>query len=483
MIPPGRLRSSVVPLIPLLFSLILSISTAGSTVFWQDSGFYLTGIHEMSVEPSHGFVVYLLAAKVWTLAVSPLAGFTLSVHLFSAFCAAGAAAFLALAASGYLKRIRPDQASEGPAISAALVAAAGYCFWNGATLAKPYALYYLTLSALLWILVAAERRTDFFLLGGVLGLSWAAHPSAAILVPALLGYAWARRDKVRELRAGGFAAIILLAAGVAFVPSFVVLPILAKRDLLCSFGDPRTPGQVWSHLRGANYTDFKGAWGFDLVRAGLAARFIWEEFLGVGLIVLGLGLWRLGKERPGILALIGAWAGPTLLLPLVFIGEGMFDQWFVAAYLPLTLGTATGFAWLADRRKALAPGVLAIAIAWLILANFADLNYRGYQDAEIYGRVLLDSVEPHGILVTSTDDATVIPMYLQKVKEERTDATLIHGEFLGLDWYDERLERQLGLKRGRTDEIAARTNPQLLGVTAFANANVAPGKPVFSERP
>ncbi|HVR87344.1 MAG TPA: hypothetical protein VMU54_23670, partial [Planctomycetota bacterium] len=185
----------------------------------------------------------------------------------------------------------------------------------------------------------------------------------------------------------------------------------------------------------------------------------------------------------GTLALIGAWAGPMLLLPLVFIGEGMFDQWFVAAYLPLTLGTAAGFAWIAERRKALAPGVLAIAVAWMILANFADLNNRGYEDAEVYGRVLLDSVESHGILVTSTDDATVIPMYLQKVKEERTDAALIHGEFLGVNWYDDRLERQLGLKRGRTDEIAARTNPQLLGVTAFANANVAPGKPVFSERP
>ena len=100
-------------------------------------------------------------------------------------------------------------------------------------------------------------------------------------------------------------------------------------------GDPRTAGQIWSHLRGANYTDFKGAWGFDLARVGLAAKFIWEEFLGVGLAVLAIGLWRLGKERPRSLALLGAWAGPMLFLPLVFVGEGMFDQWFVTAYLPL----------------------------------------------------------------------------------------------------------------------------------------------------
>jgi hypothetical protein len=481
--PAGRLRSWAVPLAPFLFSLVLSLSTMGSTVFWQDSGFYLTGIHEMSVPASHGFVLYLLLAKLWTLVVAPLAGFTRSVHLFSAFCAAGAAAVLALAARDFLKRLAPDRPAVGPAISAALVAAGGYCFWNSAILAKPYALYYLTLSVLLWILVRAERRIDFALLAVVLGLAWAAHPSAAMLVPALLAYAWARRDKVRELRATGFAAIIVVAAVAAFAPSFITLPILARRDSLCSFGDPRTPGEVWSHLRGSNYTDFKGAWGFDLARVGLAARFIWEEFLGLGLIVLGLGIWRLAKERRGLLLLIATWSAPMLLLPLVFIGEGMFDQWFVAAYLPLALCTAAGFAWIAERVRVLTPGLLAAAVAWMIFANFSDLNNRGYEDAETYGRLLLDGVERGGILVTTTDDATVIPMYLQKVRDVRTDVRLIHGEYLGTDWYDARVERQLGLGRPKTEEIAARTNPQLLGVTAFANANVAPGRPVYSERP
>ena len=481
--PAGRLRSWAVPLAPFLFSLVLSLSTMGSTVFWQDSGFFLTGVHEMSVPWPHGFVLYMLLAKLWTLVVAPLAGFTWSVHLFSAVCAAAAAGVLGLAARDFLRRLAPDRPAEGPAISAALVAAGGYCFWNSAILAKPYALYYLTLSVLLWILVRAERRIDFYLLAVVLGLAWAAHPSAAMLVPSMLAYAWARRDKVRELGASGFAAIILVAAVVAFAPSFITLPLLARRDSLSSFGDPRTPGEVWSHLRGSTYTDFKGAWGFDLARVGLAARFVWEEFLGLGLGVLGLGISRLARGHRGYLALIAAWSAPMLLLPLVFIGEGMFDQWFVAAYLPLALCTAVGFAWVAERVRVLAPGLLAAAVAWMIFANFADLTNRGYLDAETYGRLLLGDVEPGGILVTTADDATVIPMYLQKVQGVRTDVRLIHGEYLGVGWYDERVERQLGLRRPAMEEIAARTKPQLLGITAFANANVAPGRPVYSERP
>ena len=79
-----RLRRWGVPLAPFVFSLLLSLLTAGSAVFWQDSGFYLTAIKEMCVPASHGFVLYLVLAKIWTLIVAPLAGFTYSVHLFSA---------------------------------------------------------------------------------------------------------------------------------------------------------------------------------------------------------------------------------------------------------------------------------------------------------------------------------------------------------------------------------------------------------------
>jgi hypothetical protein len=479
----AALRRRAVPAIPFVFSLALSLTTVGSNVFWQDSGFYLSAIHDLAVPASHGFVLYLFLAKAWTIVVAPLAGFTLSVHLFSAFCAAGAAAFLADAARAFLKRMWPEGPSDGPAIAAAMVTAGGYAFWNSSTLAKPYALYYLTLSILLWLMVRAEKKRDFLAMGAVLGLAGAAHPSAGMLIPAMVVYAAARRDKIRELGVAGCAAVVGLAAATAFVPSFIGLPMLAARESVLSMGDPRTPGQVWSHLRGANYTDFKGAWGFDLARAVLAGKFIWEEFLGVGLAVLGIGLWRLGKERPRALALLGAWAGPMLFLPLVFVGEGMFDQWFVAAYLPLAFCTAAGFAWVAAKARVLFPAALATAVAWMILANFGDLNFRNYDLARTYGRLLLKNLEEGAIFVATTDDTAVIPMYLQRVEGERKDVRLVHGEFVGVEWYDRRIERDLGVKKAQLQEIADRTIPALLTVTAIANANVAPGKPVYSERP
>jgi hypothetical protein len=467
----------------LAFSLALSIQTAGSTVFWQDSGYYITAIRELSVPASHGFVLYLLLAKAWTLVVAPLAGLTLSVHLFSAFCAAGAVSILALAARDALRRLWPDEPSDGPAVAAALVTAAGYSFWNASTLAKPYALYYLTLSILLWLMVRAEKKRDFLLMGAVLGLAGAAHPSAAMLVPAMLVYAWARRDKVRELRGGGCAAVVAIAAAAAFLPSFIALPILAARESVLSMGDPRTLGQVWAHLRGASFTDFKGAWGLDLARSVLAGKFFWEEFLGIGLAVLGIGLWRFWTERRGALGLLAAWAGPMLLLPLVFVGEGMFDQWFVTAYLPLAFATAAGFAWLAKRVRVAFPASIATGVAWMMLANYGDLNFRHYDLAQLYGELLIQPLPPNAIYVASTDDGAVIPMYLQRIRDVRRDVKIVHGEFVGIDWYDRRLERDYGVKPAQVQELVGRVSPQLLTVTAIANANVAPGRPIFSERP
>jgi hypothetical protein len=304
-----------------------------------------------------------------------------------------------------------------------------------------------------------------------------------MLVPAMVVYAAARRDKVRELRAGGVAAVVGIAAAVAFVPSFVGMPILSARESVLSMGDARTPGEVWAHLRGANYTDFKGAWGFDLARLALAASFIWEEFLGIGLVVLGIGLWRLGAEHRRVLLLLAAWTAPTFLLPLVFIGEGMFDQWFVVAYLALSFATAAGFAWILERWRVLFPAALSGAVVWMILMNFGDLYFRHYEVAEQYGRLLFRDLEPGATFVVSTDDTAVIPMYLQRVRGERPDVRIVHGEFVGLPWYDGRLERDFGVKRADLDAIRSRTTPQLLTVTAIANANVAPGKPVYSERP
>ena len=84
------MKRLVLPGIPFILSLALSLSTAGSHLYWQDSGLFLVAIKELGVLYPPGFVLYLLLCKAWTLLLF-FVDFTLAVALFSSLCAALAA--------------------------------------------------------------------------------------------------------------------------------------------------------------------------------------------------------------------------------------------------------------------------------------------------------------------------------------------------------------------------------------------------------
>ena len=83
----------IVPGIPFLFSLSLSLATVGSHPYWQDSGLYLMGVKELGLLYPPGFGLYLVLCKLWTVLLFFL-DFTLAVHLFSSLCAASRSAFV-----------------------------------------------------------------------------------------------------------------------------------------------------------------------------------------------------------------------------------------------------------------------------------------------------------------------------------------------------------------------------------------------------
>src|SRR5215831_4246826 len=182
------MKRFLVPGVPLALSLILSGSTVGDSVGWQDSGFFLAGVKELGVLYPHGFVLYLVLCKLWTLALG-FVDFTLAAHLFSSFCAAGAAAAISLAARDFLRSQGPlfrVAAIEGelPAIAAGCLTASGFTFWSAALLAKGYALLYLILALLLWRMIRADetgKGSDFTIVAVLIGLAWAALTAAATI--------------------------------------------------------------------------------------------------------------------------------------------------------------------------------------------------------------------------------------------------------------------------------------------------------------
>jgi len=464
-------RRWLVPAVPAVLSLILSLSTVGSHVFWQDSGFYLTAVHEMSVLYPHGFVVYQLLCKLWTQLFFFL-DFTLAVHLFSAACAAAAAAVVALAARDFVRDGEADLAG----MLTGCLAASGYTFWMSGIYAKGYSLFYLVLALLLRIVVragSAPRTRDVLSVALLAGLAWAVHPSAALGAIALGAFFW------RAGKTLGWKAVLprMATGAVPVLIPALVLPLLAARDRETSLGHPASAGEVVRYLVGSRFTGVPGVFGFDAGRLLHLTTYLWEEHLAIGLVVIGLGLFALAKTRRPLLLAGAAWTVPFAGVAMLFKIEGQCDHWYVAAGLPITLATAVGIRELAARGRAAAVVAAGAAILWAAIANGPDLAQRSYVLAETYAGLHLRNLEPRSILVAHTDDVLATCWYLQFVKGQRQDVLVVNAADVGSAWYEECLRRRHPEIRPSVDSPGVSTDDR---IAAFLAANSRGDRPLYT---
>ncbi len=485
-------------------SLALSAATVGPHVYWQDSGFYLAAIHDLAVLYPHGFVLYELLCKAWTLALF-FVDFTLAVHLFSSLCSALAAGALALAARDLVRARSPllrTAAEESGGVSdaagavAGSLAACGYTFWMSGIYAKGYSFLYLVLAVLLWRMIRAaetRRARDFTIVAALIGLAWQAHPSATGAGAALLAFVVVHR---RVLGWRGLAWRAGLAAALALGP-LLLLPLLASGGSPMDFGEPTTVSELLRYAAGSRFTGKEGAFDSGGTRWATAGILAWEDFLGVGLLLTGIGAIRLARANRALLAGIVLWWGPYVAMTTMFGIEGQQDHWYTAAGLPLTLLIGVGIAALARRAGRgglwLAAGTGLAGLAWAVLANGPDLNLRSYDLADRFGRIHLEPLAPDAVFISTSDDTSSTMHYLQRVRGVRPDVVIVRrghldaggGEAGG--WYDRRLV--LRDPRLRLPDYAGtrRTFPAAsraaVVTAAYLNANAGEARAVYVEEP
>ena len=475
-------RRLAVPGVPFALSLLLSLATMGSTLGWQDSGFFLTAVREGALLYPPGFPLWLGLCKAWTLLLG-FVPFTVAVHLFSALCAALAAACVALAArallgaTGKFRAGEPGASDDVAAAAAGCLAAAGYTFWSSGILAKVYALYFLAVAALLWrMIVAVEsgKPRDLTIVAALIGLTWAAHPSATNLGLALVLYVGLH---AKSLGARGIAARVALAAACAVAPSLVGIPWLASRDSLASFGKPEGLREIAFWVAGLRFVGESDAFVVEPSRLLSVGRYFAEEFLLVAGAASLAGVVLLARANRALALGLAAWVGPVFVVTVLFAVEGQHDFWFVAAWIPLHVAGALALRRLPPRAvlAAAAAGVLSAAAV-----NWRDLDLRGYALAEEYARMHLAPLDRGAILVAASDDAGGGVQYLQSVRGERPDVLLVRWSRIGEGWYD----RALAAKRS---DVVVPQYEESSGATArlaaWANANLKPGRPIYFERP
>lgn len=374
-----------------------------------DGGELITASVTLGISHPPGYPTYVLLGKLFSfLPIGPVA---FRYNLFSAICAAGAAALLAVAIVRFWgQRVRPLTAA-----SSALAFAFLPLVWSQALVAEVYALNLLLLAA---FLLAWSSGTRPFLAGACLGLALTAHLTSLLILPAALLGSGHQRGRV----AGGIVA--------GLVP-LLLLPALAQGNSPVVWGWPETWRGWWWLVSGQLY-----AANVQFPPAGerLSALLMALAF-GPALVAAGEGRqvtrgrmdWTGTRVR---VCLLGATAALYVLFAALYATPDA-----AVLLLPALLLLALLVAPTLQRLRFVAPFVPLA----LVVAGYSTQTLAGEIGPRPAAEALLAAAPRNALLLTPGDRTIFTLWYFHHVEGQRPDLRLADASLFAFDWYRARL--------------------------------------------
>ena len=423
------------------------------SVLFADSGELLTAVARGGVAHPPGFPLYLLLGGAWLAVTKPLGlGAASALNLFSSVCDGAAAALLTWAALALLDRTSPSL-PEGSrrllAAAAGLLAGFGPTLFDFSLSIEVYALHAVCLAGALACAIAAggepdsSRRLRFTAGAGLfVGAGLAVHHATmAVVLPGLLVLLW-RGDEGRRER---FLRVLLLgAAALPGISSYLVLPFRAALDPPLNWGNPSNLFRFWVHVTARDYqVNIDGS----LERtAAHGARFLQAygaEFSIFGLIVAAIGFGALAvRHRASGLGLLAAALGDVAFAVRYEIAE---DQaaYYIPVFLVTALAFAAGAAFLAEARPCVPARARQTVLALLLFgaAAVSAGNVRGRAGRRFDARApeaaanLLASAPPGALAFTTEWNLYSPTLAAQEVEGLREDVLVLDILLLRRGWY------------------------------------------------
>lgn len=459
---------------------------ARGVTFW-DAGEFLAAVHSLGIPHPPGTPLFVLLARVWSLLLAPVLGFTLAVNAFSAFCTAMA---FGLVANLFWRWTRDATASFAAAATAGLMSTV----WLNATETEVYACALLGSMLVLWsasnAALTGEKRW-IVLVAYLCGLAWSLHMTALLSVPAAIVLMWPRRGILLSRDSTIVPAALLLGASAT-----LFLLVRAAHDPSINQGNPATlaalndvvqrhqydvapmwPRRAPLWLQFGNvfeYADWQFALGlapdpppnllrtpFTVLYAALGVygsiahfrkdRASWRAWL-VFLLTTSIGVVLYLNLRAG--ASYGVGVLPPNALHEARDRDYFFTWAFVAwgAWAGLGSAVAVRHAVGSMRRNVSPPSSvvpLAAALAVPLALLPCALNWRAMvterrdqHDAETQARNTLAHVPRNGVFLAVGDNDTYPLWYMQEVQSFRRDVIVVTIPLLPPTWYRAELSRR-----------------------------------------
>lgn len=465
---------------------VYGATMARGVTFW-DAGEFLSAVHSLGIPHPPGTPLFVLLARVWSLLLAPVLGFTIAVNAFSAFCTAVA---FGLVANLFWRWTRDTVASFCAAVTAGLMSTV----WLNATETEVYACALLGSMLVLWCASRAALTTErrgLVMFAYLCGLGWSLHLTALLSVPAALVLLWPARRMLRARDVAILPAAFLIGASVV-----LFLLVRAAHDPAVNQGNPVTlaalrdavqrhqydvapmwPRRAPLWLQFGNVFEYAD-WQFALGLAPDPPPALWRTPFTVLYAVLAVcgsvahyrqdrASWRawlifLLTTSVGVVVYLNLRAGASYgvgVLPSGALHEARDrDYFFTWAFV--AWGAWAGVGSVAAMRgvvrsisiirseKRMWTAALPVTLALLpCVLNWREIvtERRDQHDAESQARDMLARVPRNGVFLAVGDNDTYPLWYMQQVQSFRRDVVVVTVPLLPPSWYRAELSRRHAL--------------------------------------
>jgi len=424
-----------------VFFLILTVYlwSAPRTVVLEDDGLFILAAYFNGIAHPPGYPLYTVLGHIMTKL--PIDSVAFRVHMLSAL-------FGSLGCVGLWWLVRNLVPGRIYAYTASLAFGFSQVYWSQAIIAEVYTLNVLLFLLLFILALRYSEQPDtgsarlVVLMGSLYGLGLSNHwPLLVLSTPALLAVMWPRwRRLILQLPVGlPFMLLGLL--------PYVWMVLRSQMDPEISFYGPiESWRDFWFVVSREGYAELdhspSAGWWDKWQFCGFVLRESVQQLGPVGALFSAIGLigqWWIWPRRIGVGLLLGYVCNTFLLIGLLgfdyeLLHRNIFRVYPLIAYCVLSIWMGLGMyimtGWLIRRwgrhfrGNVVKVGTCIVVVGMVLLLNMRT-NYRAEDDwAEVYAKVVLNTLEPDSVLFTD-GDLDMNPLgYFNRIEGVRTDITL-----------------------------------------------------------
>jgi hypothetical protein len=460
---PVRLPADLLLLVGSVVALLaLYVASLPRTVLLEDDGLFLMSSATLGVSHPPGYPLHVWLG--WLASHVPVGTIAFRVHLSS-----GVFGALACGVVGWLVLRRTG--SRVAAMTVSLALGASEHLWSQAILADVYALNALLCFSLLALCTeaAASPSLPRLLAAATLfGVSLANHWPLALLASPAFALTLACRWRMVADRFPLLAATAFMSAAVPYL----WLIWRSQQDPLISFYGPLTSWRdVIFYISRKGYArvdvSVTAGWADKLQFAGYVLRQCLTVLTPIGAALAATGIGRQWREgsRLALLGEVAAFVASGFLLAFWlgfdydFLRVAVFRPYPLVAYGVIALWMGSGVQWTLAasraRHRVLVPALSTALLAvptFLVVSNWTVNNRSHDTFADRHARLLLELVEPGGVLFVYADSDTGPVGYLHLVEGLRSDVAVYNLQGLV---FSNRLLPALASPKVRTERLHA----------------------------